>query len=156
MADAIIESPRDLRRAAAQLQTQIVALTDKIHSLLRTSEILEVKLPELHNGETGRIDAQKMASYLGIPLKRLMEGLGLSYKAAHRNPTAEAFQTSLQPIKRILVILEDFFRNPDTVRVWLNTPHPDLEGRCALDLILARRADVVLTILENASAGVPV
>jgi hypothetical protein len=156
MAGATAETPRDLRRTAAHLQAQVAALTEKIHALLRTSEILEVKLSELHSGETGRLDAQKIANYLGIPLKRLMEGLGLSYKAAHRNPTAEAFQSHLQPIKRILVILEDFFRNPDTVRVWLNTPHPDLEGRCALDLMLAKRADAVLTILENASAGVPI
>jgi hypothetical protein len=42
------------------------------------------------------------------------------------------------------------------VRVWLNTPHPDMDGRIALELILANQPQSVLRVLENAAAGVPV
>jgi hypothetical protein len=124
--------------------------------MLRGTEALQVILPKLHAQATGRIDAQKVAAYIGVPLKRLAEGLQLSYKTVHRNPSAEAIQAALQPIKRCLEILHEFFNKPETVRVWLNTPHPDLNGRTALDFILANNSKAVLTILENALAGVPV
>ncbi len=53
-------------------------------------------------------------------------------------------------------ILQDFFHKPETVRVWLNTSQPDLDGCIALEMILANNANAVLRILENAAAGVPV
>jgi Protein of unknown function (DUF2384) len=59
-------------------------------------------------------------------------------------------------VKRSLEILHEFFHKPETVRVWFNTPHPDLDGDTALDMILADNANAVLRILENAAAGVPV
>jgi len=51
-------------------------------------------------------------------------------------------------VKRSLEILHDFFQKPETVRVWLNTPHPDLDGRTALEMILANNTMAVLRILE--------
>jgi hypothetical protein len=42
------------------------------------------------------------------------------------------------------------------VDVWLNTPHPDLNGSTALEVILSNNPKAVLRILENAAAGVPV
>lgn len=53
-------------------------------------------------------------------------------------------------------ILHEFFQKPETVRVWLNTAHPDLDGHTALEMILANNPNAVLRILENAAAGVPV
>jgi len=128
----------------------------KLQNLLRGVGGLQVVLPELHDEASGRIDAQKLAVYLGVPLKRLAEGLQLNYKAIHRNPSAEAFQPALKPVKRSAEILHDFFHKPETVRVWLNTSHPDLDGQTALEMILAKQANAVLRILENAAAGVPV
>jgi len=74
----------------------------------------------------------------------------------HRTPSAEAAQSPLKPVKRSLEILHEFFHKPETVRAWLNTPHPDLDGRTALEMILARNPIAVLRILESAAAGVPV
>ena len=53
-------------------------------------------------------------------------------------------------------ILNEFFNRPETVRVWLNTSHPDLDGHTALEMILENNPIAVLRILENAAAGVPV
>lgn len=141
---------------AAELQSQVAAMQEKLQVLLRGIGGIQVVLPELHDETTGRIDAQKLAVYLGVPLKRLAEGLQLNYKAIHRNPSAEAFQSTLKPVKRSAEILHDFFHKPETVRVWLNTSHPDLDGHTALELILANNPNAVLRILENAAAGVPV
>ena len=137
------------------MQSQITAMQEKLQTLLRGAGGLQVILPELHDKASGRIDAQKLADYMGLPLKRLTDGLQLNYKATHRNPSAEACQPPLQPVKRAVEILHEFFHKPETVRVWLNTPHPDLDGHTALEMTLANRTYAVLRILENAAAGVP-
>ena len=141
---------------AAELQSQVAAMQEKLQALLRGVGGLQVVLPELHDKTSGRIDAQKLADFMGVPLKRLAEALRLNYKAIHRNPSAEGFQSALKPVKRSVEILHDFFHKPETVRVWLNTSHPDLDGHTALEMILANNPSAVLRILENAAAGVPV
>ena len=153
--EAIIEKQPELLKQAAKLQEQITGIQAQLQRLLQKAGPLQVTLPELHDKKSGRIDVQKVADYMGIALKRLTEALDLNYKAVHRSPSAEALQPTLQPIKRILEILQEFFRKPEAVRVWLRTPHPDL-GQTALEAILEKRSGAVLTILENAAAGVPV
>jgi hypothetical protein len=155
MATAVLEKTEILERAA-DLQSQVAALQEKLQSLIRGFGGLQVILPELHDAASGRIDAQKLAAYMGVPLKRFAEGLHLNYKAIHRNPSADAFQLALKPVKRSVEILHEFFSKPETVRVWLNTSHPDLDGHTALEMILANNPMAVLRILENAAAGVPV
>ena len=156
MATAATGKKPDILNQAAEMQGQIAAVQEQLEALLRGSKRLQVTLPELHDPASGRIDAQKLAVYMGVPLKRLAEGLELNYKAIHRNSSADAFQSALKPVKRALEILHEFFNKPVTVRVWLNTPHPDLDGKTALELILANNPAAVLRILENAVAGVPV
>ncbi len=156
MTTAIIERSPDIQERVAELKNRIIAIQKELQTMLRDSGGLQVILPELHDEATGRIDAQKLAVYMGVPLKRLAERLQLNYKAIHRNPSAEAFQLPLKPVKRSLEILHDFFNKPETVRVWLNTPHPDLNGRTALEMFLANNPQPVLRILEGAAAGVPV
>jgi hypothetical protein len=156
MTTALLERRPEILERAAELQSQVAAMQEKLQTLLRGVGGLQVVLPELHDETSGRIDAQKLAVYMGVPLKRLAEGLQLNYKAIHRNPSAEAIQPPLKPVKRSMEILNEFFNKPETVRVWLNTPHPDLDGHTALEMILADNPIAVLRILENAAAGVPV
>ena len=156
MSTTLLEARPEILERAAELQSQVAAMQEKLQTLLRGVGGLQVILPELHDNTSGRIDAQKLAVYMGVPLKRLAEGLQLNYKAIHRNPSAEAIQPPLKPVKRSMEILNEFFNKPETVRVWLNTPHPDLDGHTALEMILADNPIAVLRILENAAAGVPV
>jgi hypothetical protein len=155
-AAVIVENKPDIQERVAELKSQILAVQEQLEAMLRGAGGVQVILPELHDKATGRIDTQKVALYMGVPLKRLAEGLQLNYKAVHRNPSASALQSSLKPVKRSLEILHEFFNKPETVRIWLNTPHPDLDGSTALYMILANNANAVLRILENAAAGVPV
>lgn len=112
-------------------------------------------LPELHDDESGRIDAQKVAVYLGIPLKELARALGKKYAAAYKTPDAPSIQEGLRPIKRSLEILSQFLEERSTILAWLNSQHPDLGMRTPIDLIIEGRAEAVETLLENALAGVP-
>jgi hypothetical protein len=155
-AAVLVKNKPDLPKRAAELKSRLLALQTELETVLHGAGGLQVILPELHDEATGRIDAQKVAAYMGVPLKRLAEALHLNYKAVHRNPSGEALQPLLKPMKRSLEILHEFFNKPATVRVWLNTPHPDLDGNTALHMMLANNSRGVLRILENAAAGVPV
>ena len=156
MPTLLLEARPELMERAADLQSQVAVMQEKIQVLLRGVGGLQVILPELHDETSGRIDAQKLATFMGVPLKRLAEGLQLNYKRLHRNPSSEAFQPALKTVKRSVEILHNFLHKPETVRVWLNTSHPDLDGHTALEIILANNPNAVLRILENAAAGVPV
>jgi hypothetical protein len=156
MATTLLEARPDVLKRADELQNQVMAMQEKLQTLLRGVGGLQVVLPELHDATSGRIEAQKLAVYMGVPLKRLAEGLQLNYKAIHRNPSSDVFQPALKPVKRSMEILQDFFNKPEIVRVWLNTSHPDLDGHTALEMIFANNSSAVLRILENAAAGVPV
>jgi Protein of unknown function (DUF2384) len=156
MSTAVIEKRPNIQKRVGELKNQILAVQEQLQTILAGSGRLQVILPELHDKASGRLDAQKLAAYMGVPLKRLAEGLQLNYKAIHRNPSAEAIQAPLKPVKRSMEILNEFFNKPETVRVWLNTSHPDLDGHTALEMILADNPIAVLRILENAASGVPV
>jgi hypothetical protein len=143
------------------LASEVARLRDEVSELRRVNrapkpvQMPKILLPELHDQETGRIDAQKISEFIGVPLKQLAEGLDLHYKAVHRNPSAASFQVALQPVKRTLELLHEFFGPKETIRVWLNTPHPDLDGATSLATILEGKAFALVRILENARQGLP-
>ncbi len=98
--------------------------------------------------------ARGVAAGLGVSLSCLQEGLGCGDQALEDDPAA--FQLALRPVSRTLEIVTGLFHDPEAVRLWLRTPHHDLDGRTALATILAGQAQAVCIILENALAGVPV
>ncbi len=140
---------------AVKIRSRIKELQKELENL-HVADIPKVALAELHDGRTGRINAQKVAEFMGVALKPLSESLGLNYKAVHRSPSAPSFQKALRLVKRPLELLHGFFGPPESIRAWLNTPHPDLDGATALETILEGKADAVGMILENAWNGVPV
>jgi hypothetical protein len=114
-----------------------------------------IALAELYDEETGRVDARKIASTMAIGLKPLCVALGLNYKAVHRNPSAVSIQKSLQPLKRIMELLNQFLGSAQAIRIWINAPNPNLDGATALETILEGNASAVLLLLECAWNGVP-
>jgi hypothetical protein len=150
-----IEAQRSrLEAEFAKLRTKLLEVEKELLILEGTARP-RVILPELH-AANGRIDAQKVADFMGVPLKRVAEGLELNYKSVHRNPSAESWQEALKPVKRSLEILHEFFGNVETIRAWLNTPHPLLDDRTALQTILEGKGFAVSRLLGNAWSGVPV
>jgi hypothetical protein len=143
----ILDRAIKIRRMISDLERELAALEP-----VRKSRVI---LPELHDRKSGRIDARKVADFMGVPLKRLAEGLGLPYNGVHRNPSAAGYQKALQPVKRSLEILHEFFGPKETIRVWLNTPHAYLEGATALATILEGKAFAVDRLLGCAWEGVP-
>jgi len=121
---------------------------------------LELPLPELRSERSGRIDAQAVADYLGVPLKRLAEVVGLKYAGLHKTPDSARAQAALRPVVRVLELANRAFGRTDRagemVRRWLNRPLHELEDESPLAVILAGEADSVESLLENALTGIPV
>lgn len=112
-------------------------------------------LQELHDPETGRLDAIRISEYLKVPLKQLAGALSKNYSSVHKTPSAPSLQPALCSIKRTLEILEQIFVDRPAVLAWLNSPHPDLGRRTPLDVIVQGYPDTVEDMLEAALAGTP-
>jgi len=112
-------------------------------------------LSELHDPANGRLDAGRIATYLDIPLSSLSTCLERSVAGVHKNPSAPAVQTLLRPIARSIAILASLLGSKEKVKIWMNSPHPDLEGRTPLSVILEGKSTVVSEMLEAALAGQP-
>jgi hypothetical protein len=112
-------------------------------------------LAELHDPETGRLDAGRIASFLGTPLSNLAKFSQVSVAGLHKSPRSVSVQPHLIPIARSLAILTQLLSSKESVLAWMNSPHPDLGGETPLTLILQGKAQVVADLLEAALAGQP-
>ena len=112
-------------------------------------------LSELHDPNTGRLDASRMASFLGAPLSSFAKFSDVSVAGLHKNPASVSVQPHLIPIARSLAILTQLLPSKESVLAWMNSPHPDLGGQTPIRLIFEGKAQVVTDLLEAALAGQP-
>ncbi|MEK7405590.1 MAG: antitoxin Xre/MbcA/ParS toxin-binding domain-containing protein [Acidobacteriota bacterium] len=110
-------------------------------------------LPILHDPSSGRLDAKRIAEYLGVPVSSLARALGKKTAAVHKSPAAASLQDELAPIARTVGILQEFLRSPEEIRAWLNSPHPDLGNETPMSLLLDGKGVGVADMLEAALAG---
>jgi uncharacterized protein (DUF2384 family) len=123
--------------------------------MLRTDTPLTVALEELHNPNTGRIDASRVAEFLAVPLTQVASALEASYPAVHKTPDASSLQRRLAPWKRVIELVSHVTRDRREALAWLNNPHPDLGEDTPLQVMLNGRVDAVVTLVDNALAGLP-
>jgi uncharacterized protein (DUF2384 family) len=112
-------------------------------------------LQALHHPVSARIDARRVADFFGLPLAELARLLDRSAQAVHKTPDAPALQDRLSVFVRIATALTTLFDSPQKSRVWLNAPHPDLDGTRPIELLKKRKAEVVADLLEDALLGHP-
>lgn len=112
--------------------------------------VVDVRLPELHDPETGRVDAAKVAKYLKIPLKSLAEAIDLNYTYLQREPSAKSAQFRLGSIKRSLEILDLLIPNKSQILIWMNSKHPRLSLKTPLEVILEGKERALEIVLESA------
>lgn len=120
-----------------------------------SSSALRLPLKELHDPESGLLDAERISNYLGISLRRLASALGRNYSTIHKTPSAPMLQPALRSIKRSLVILEQVLGDRASALAWLNSEHPMLDQQTPMDVVLAGDAEIVERLLERALEGIP-
>lgn len=169
-ADAALESgatdviqgavtPGIIRRRLEMLEAFVRASTAEPRAvpagLRATGGAVDVPLPALRSAASGRLDAQKIADYMGIPLRRFAIALGLPYASVHKTPDAPRGQEPLTPVARVLELAAAVLGSREAVRMWLNRRLRELENESPLQVILAGEAGAVETLLYNARSGIP-
>jgi len=129
----------------------------RVRRAIAASHRRAIRVPqrELHDPETGRIDAQEIARFLSVPLTKLAGPLGVKYPTLHKTPAALSLQPKLRPIKEAIDLVSQITATPADAKAWLNYPHPDLGGKAPMELILEGYAGAVVTLLSNALQGIP-
>lgn len=61
-------------------------------------------------------------------------------------------QMLLSDLHYVVMRLEEYYSAAE-IRTWLYAPHPQLAGRCAIDVIHEGGAETVLSILDRLDAG---
>ena len=112
-------------------------------------------LLDLHDPETGRLDARRIADYLSISLSSLAAVTRGSVAAIHKAPAANSLQQALAPIARTISLLSEVFQSKLHIQAWLHSPHPDLGNQIPMKLILGGHAGAVADMLAAAWAGQP-
>ncbi|MEY4510616.1 MAG: hypothetical protein RLZZ450_2738 [Pseudomonadota bacterium] len=109
----------------------------------------------VHDPDSGRIDADRIATFLGISLRQLAQVCGWNYTTVHKTPDAPSVQEALGPFARTFELLNKLHPNAQSARSWLNTPHREFDERTPLQVMLDGRADAVRDMLEAAYLGLP-
>jgi len=134
---------------------EVLPINESPQSGLESTRVPVVTLTELHDPNSGRIDARRVAEYLNISLKDLAQALKKNYTAVQKTPTAVSLQAALRPIKRSLQILEEVLGDRPSVLAWWNSPHTDLGLRSPLEVLLGGQGQAVADMLEAAVMGTP-
>jgi len=130
------------------------------HDLEERAQLVVPKLssstaPELHNPHSVRLDAKRIADFFGLAPARLAKILGRSPQALHKTPDAESLQKPLAVFARIATSLLSAFEGKEQARIWLNSPHPDLDETRPIELVEKKKPFVVAELLEDALLGHP-
>jgi|GEM_PF-3181645 antitoxin Xre/MbcA/ParS-like protein len=112
---------------------------------------LGVTSPHLR-AKSGRLDARKIAARLSVSLNRLAAAVPISRQALRAKPDSPRAQVALDPIARVLDILEVMLPGQQMYG-WLQTPHIRLDGKTPLQAMLDGQAERVARMLEIARGG---
>jgi hypothetical protein len=154
------QAPRNeqrTRRPAVRGGRSTVLGSQPLSSATAGSEIprLAHVLPELHNLDSGRLDADRIAKLFGLSLRKFAAAIGKDYSAVHKTPDAGSLQGSLAPFERLATGLVRLTGSPDSMRAWINSANPELDNLTPNSLILSGEAQIVSDLVEDALLGQP-
>jgi transcriptional regulator with XRE-family HTH domain len=100
----------------------------------------------------------ELKAYGGLKGRDIANILGVSPPTVTRWSKGEASpaidkQTALAQLRWVAERLSDFYE-PEEVRLWLQSPHPQLAGARPYDLIIDGRTPEVLEVIERLDSGV--
>ena len=110
---------------------------------------------ELHDTDTGRLNAREVASILGTSLSAVAKATGLTPSALSKRPDAKAAQPALRELEFSIVALRRVLATDSHVRAWLNAPHPDLSGEAPINLLTKGSAKDLADYVRGALSGQP-
>lgn len=95
----------------------------------------------------GGLKGRDLANMLGVSPPTVTR-----WSKGEAEPTIDR-QTAMAQLRWVAERLADFYA-PDEVRLWLQSPHPQLSGARPNDLIVDGRSAEVLEVIERLDSGV--
>ena len=95
----------------------------------------------------GGLKGRDLANMLGVSPPTVSR-----WSKGEADPTIDK-QTAMAQLRWVVDRLADFYE-PDEVRLWLQSPHPQLGGLRPFDLIIDGRTVEVLEVIERLDSGV--
>lgn len=95
----------------------------------------------------GGLKGRDLANMLGVSPPTVTR-----WSKGEADPTIDK-QTAMAQLRWVAERLADFYE-PDEVRLWLQSPHPQLRGARPYDLIVDGRTAEVLEVIERLDSGV--
>jgi CheY-like chemotaxis protein len=110
-------------------------------------------ITKLHDPASGRIDAARVAEYLGAPLAFMADAFKRNYSTVAKTPAAESLQKPLQDFKRVIEVLQHVLGDRISVRSWMHTPHPDLSWKTPHSIIQEGNIGAVRRLIDSGLGG---
>lgn len=141
--------PGDVSRVVERLRLE----TQPSPGTASRSEVPSVE--DVHDPVSGRLDAARMADWMGVSLARFAKFMGRSPQTVHKTPSGQGLQDRLAEFARVAMSLKALFGTKERARVWLNSPNRDLDGMTPISLFERRKTEIVAELLEDALLGHP-
>ncbi|HLK58022.1 MAG TPA: MbcA/ParS/Xre antitoxin family protein, partial [Chthonomonadaceae bacterium] len=98
---------------------------------------------DLYDPGSGRLDAKKICALFGMKLADLAHLLQQKLPTLSKTPDAPSIQSGLTLFQRIGLALIRLVGSPEGIRLWMNAPNPELEGKTPCAVVLSGQEDVV-------------
>ena len=95
--------------------------------------------------ESGGLRGTDIANFTGVSKATVSRWVN-----GHKSPRP-ATQLIISDLAYVIMRLGEYYRQ-EQVRAWLYAPHPQLEGKRAIDLIRNKRTEEVIAILDRLDA----
>lgn len=117
-------------------------------------------VPEVHDPDTGRIDAKRLANALGVKQAELARVLKVDRRVLGKNPTLSKLQKRAAILERTLAIQIDYLGSVEVARAWLQTANPALDGHTPWEACenveeFPKGLEAVYHMVARAPEGVP-
>ena len=102
----------------------------------------------------GNLSAARVAKVLGVSVSQLASWLGRTKQAVSKTPDADSLQDALGYFERV-ARLRLRTKNDAEFRKWLRMPHPDVDGKNPLELLVKGEWQALADFVESILTGTP-
>lgn len=133
-ADYVLK-PVNAKDLLARVQLQLDIPESERAELRDLDFPLPYLVEKLHDPSTGRLDATRVASFLGVNLAELSRALGTEGTAVYKTPASRTLQERLRSLESIASGLVRLLGSETRVRMWMHSANPALDKHAPIELL---------------------
>lgn len=130
-----------------------------VHVVSEADRPSKYRLPNLVvdelRSESGRIDAKKVAEMFDISIPVVARVIDVGEQALYKTPDSRSIQSKMIEFERIAWSLLKLTGSVRGLRIWLNTPNPELDKELPIDYIKEGHVEDIAAMVEDVLLGHP-